>query len=130
MDMPLPMHKLAFSGSEASDCSKEQGKFWEYHQGIMSDQKKLNDLNSFAESIHLNLAKFEACMKTNKYAGEIRKDMDVAQKLGITATPSFVLARTDPKNPAKVKGITLIRGAQPFSAFKKTIDQALSDVKD
>jgi len=124
------MHNLAFNGAQASDCSKEQGKFWEYHQGIMSDQKKLSDLNSFAESIHLDLAQFEACLKTNKYAGEIRKDMDVAKSLGVTATPSFVLARTDPKNPAKVKGITLIRGAQPFSAFKQAIDQALSDAKN
>ena len=123
------MHKLAFSTAEASACAKEQGKFWEFHKGIMSDQKKLNELNSYAESINLNLAQFESCLNTNKYGGEVRTDMAVATKLGVTATPSFVLARIDPKNPAKFKGVALIRGAQPFSAFKREIEQAFSEEK-
>ena len=94
---------------------------------MMSDQKNLSELNTYAESINLDIAQFENCLSTNKYADEIRKDMALAQKMGITGTPSFVLARTDPQNPAKVKGISLIRGAQPFPAFKQAIDQALTE---
>jgi hypothetical protein len=43
----------------------------------------------------------------------------------VRGTPSFVLARTDPNDPSKVEGISFIRGAQPFKAFKAQIDQAL-----
>ena len=32
---------------------------------------------------------------------------------------------TDPKDPAKAKGLSYIRGAQPFATFKAQIDEAL-----
>ena len=128
--MPLGMHKLAFKAAEATRCSKEQGKFWEIHQSMMSDQKKLDTLSSYAESINLNVADFESCLNANKYADDVRKDIAVAKKLGITGTPSFVLARTDPKDPAKLRGVTSLRGAQPITAFIKAIDQALAEADD
>ena len=46
-----------------------------------------------------------------------------------TACPSLVLATTDPKDLSKVKGISFIRGAQQFNAFKVQIDQALAQVE-
>ena len=125
--MPLGMHKLAFKAAEATHCSKEQGKFWEMHKSMMADPTKLDTLNSYAESINIDIAQYETCLSTNKYADEIRKDIAVAKNLGITGTPSFVLARTDPKNPSKVKAIDLIRGAQSFPTFKQAIDQALAE---
>lgn len=99
------------------------------HNGMMSNPNKLGEWNSYAETINLNLDQFESCMETSKYADEVRKDMAVAKSLGITGTPSFVLAWTDPKNPGKVKGISLLRGAQPFAAFQRSIDQALAEAK-
>lgn len=130
LDMPLGIHKLAFKAAEATHCSKEQGKFWEIHKGMMSDQSQLGELDSYAESINLDLAQFESCLETNKYADDVRKDIAVARNLGITGTPSFVLARTDPQNPGKVKGISLLRGAQPFASFKRAIDQALAETQN
>ena len=125
--MPLvSMHKLAFKAAEATHCSKEQEKFWEMHDSMMSDPQKLGELNSYAESINLDIAQFEGCLSSNKYDNEVRKDMALAQKLGVTGTPSFVLARTNPDDPAKVKGISSLRGAQPLAAFKKIIDEELS----
>jgi protein-disulfide isomerase len=127
--MPLGMHKFANKAAEATHCAQEQGKFWEIHDSMMSDQKKLGDLNSYAESIGLDVAQFEACLNSNKYATEVQKDISAARKLGISGTPSFVIARTDPKDPTKVKSISLIRGAQPFAAFKRLIDQALTEAQ-
>ncbi len=123
------MHKLAFKAAEASHCAKEQGKFWEMHSRMMTDQKMLNDLNAYAYFLDLDIAQFEDCLKTNKYADEVRKDMELADKLGINGAPSFVLALTDPKDPQKVTGISFMRGAQSFATFKKLIDQALADVQ-
>lgn len=123
------MHKLAFKAAEASHCAREQGKFWEMHDSMLANQKTLDVLKSYAESIGLDIEQFEACLNTDKYAGEVREDMAVADKLGITGTPSFVLARTDPQNPSKVRGISYIRGALPFDAFKQALDEALADVR-
>ena len=57
----------------------------------------------------------------------VGKDMTQAQSAGATGTPSFVLAETDPSDPTKVKGISFIRGAQAFNAFKAAIDSALEE---
>jgi predicted DsbA family dithiol-disulfide isomerase len=120
---------LAFKAAEASHCAREQGKFWEMHDSMLANQKTLDVPKSYAESIGLDIEQFEACLNTDKYADEVREDMAVADKLGITGTPSFVLARTDPQNPSKVRGINYIRGALPFDAFKQTLDEALADVQ-
>jgi protein-disulfide isomerase len=127
LDLPLPMHQMAFKAAEAAHCAAEQGKFWEMHDSMMADQETLDDLQSHAESIHLDIAQFNTCMETGKYADAVRENMALASKLGINGTPSFVLALTNPEDPSKVKGLVLLRGAQPFSNFKQAIDQALAD---
>ena len=55
------------------------------------------------------------------------KMIEVASKAGITGTPGFVIALTDPKDPTKAKGVKFLRGAQPFNRFKIDIDKALAD---
>ncbi len=129
LDLPLPMHKLAFKAAEASHCAGEQGLFWEMHDRMMADQKTLNALESLAASIHLDVAQFEACLDTEKYADAVREDMARARELGVNGTPSFVLTVTDPDDPTKVKTIRLLRGAQPFSNFQRAIDQALAEAE-
>jgi predicted DsbA family dithiol-disulfide isomerase len=68
-------------------------------------------------------------MGSEKYGEAVRKDMAEAQKAGVSGTPSFVLGRTDPADPTKVKGISFIRGAQQFAAFKTEIEKALAEVE-
>jgi protein-disulfide isomerase len=127
LDLPLPMHKLAFKAAEASHCAADQGKFWEMHDSMMADQNALDALGSYAESIHLDIAQFQECLDSDKYADAVRQDMAKANQLGVTGTPSFVLASTNPEDPSKVKGLRLIRGAQPFSNFEQAIDQVLAE---
>lgn len=51
--------------------------------------------------------------------------MAEAQKAGMTGTPAFFLAYTDP-NSSKVKTVDRLTGAQPFPAFKAEIDKLLA----
>ena len=59
-------------------------------------------------------------------AGGIRQDMAEAQKAGITGTPAFYLAYTDPGS-SKVKTVTALKGARPFADFKAAIDALLAE---
>ncbi len=119
------MHKLAFKAAEASQCAREQGKFWEMHDSMMADQETLDALESHAESIQLDVAQFKACLNSDKYADSVLQDMALAGKLGVSGTPSFLLALTDPEDPSKVKGLHLLRGARPFTVFKQVLDQVI-----
>lgn len=128
--MPLEsIHKLAFKAAQAARCAGEEGKFWEMHDRLFANQRAIEPLKGHAEALGLDVGAFESCMASEKYAEAVRKDMAEAQKAGATGTPSFVLGRTDPADPTKVKGITFIRGAQQFAAFKTEIEKALAEVE-
>jgi protein-disulfide isomerase len=127
-DMPLEsIHKFAFRAAEAVRCAEAQGKFWEMHDRLFANQQALDKLSDQAKALGLDVPKFDACMKSNQFVGAIRQDMAVAQKLGVSGTPSFLLAQTDTKIPEKVTGFELLRGALPFASFKAVIDKALAE---
>ena len=128
MDLPLEsIHKLAFKAALATECAKDQDKFWEMHDRLFENQRALEPWSSHAEALGMDVAAFDECMSSDKHAAAVRKDMTQAQSAGATGTPSFVLAETDPSDPTKVKGISFIRGAQAFNAFKAAIDSALEE---
>lgn len=127
VDLPLEsIHKLAFKAAEAANCAGEQGKYWEMHDRLFANQKTLEPWKAHAEAVGLDVPKFEACLSAGKQAEEIRRDMAEVQKAGVTGTPAFFLAYTDPGS-SKVKTLVRITGAQPFSSFKAQIDRFLSE---
>ena len=126
-DMPLEsIHKSAFKAAEATRCAGDLGKYWEMHERLFASQQKLEPWSEHAKALDLNATMFDNCMSSGKYAQAVRADIAVAQKLGITGTPSFLLALSDPKDDQKVTGLSLVRGAQPFNSFKTELDKALT----
>ena len=99
------------------------------HDRLFANQRAIEPVKGHAEALGLDVAAFESCMASEKHAQAVRKDMAEAQKVGASGTPSFVLGRTDPGDPSKVKGITFIRGAQQFAAFKAEIEKALAEAE-
>ncbi len=126
LDLPLEsIHKDAFTAAEATHCANDQGKYWEMHDLLFANQKKIEPINAHAETLGLDVAEFEQCMEAETYAKSVRNDMVQAQKVGASGTPSFVVARTDPNDPTKVTGVTFLRGAKAFNEFKAALDNAL-----
>jgi protein-disulfide isomerase len=129
-DNPLPFHKDAPKAAEAAYCAGEQGKFWEMHDLMYSNQGKLSltNLPTHAVALGLDAAKFQACLDSGKFADPIKNDAAEAAKLGLTGTPSFLLGVTTP-NDGKIKVVKVIKGAQKFDNFKAAIDEILSPPK-
>lgn len=124
--MPLDFHKQAFKASEATRCAGEQGKFWEMSERLFENQKALEPWSGHAAALGIDVAKFDACMASGRHAESIRASIGMARSAGVSGTPSFVLATTDPNDPKKVTGIVLLVGAKPFDSFKAEIEKALS----
>ena len=122
------IHPYAFKAAEAVNCAAEQGKFWEMHDRLFANQNALAlvQLKSYAEALGLDSPKFDTCLEGGKYAGEVRKDMALGARAGITATPSFGIGFTDAEDPNKVKVVQTLRGALPFTSFKPVIDSLFS----
>jgi protein-disulfide isomerase len=126
-DFPLGFHKNAFKAAEAANCAADQDKFWEMYGLLFNHQQALEskNLQQYGQDLGLDMPKFQQCLDSGKYASKIRKDLDDAQKAGITGAPTFLLGLTAPNNP-KVKVLKKLVGAQPYTSFKEAIDSLLS----
>jgi predicted DsbA family dithiol-disulfide isomerase len=100
------------------------------HERIFTNQKSMapKDLISYAAAIGLDMPVFEQCLNSGKHAAEIRKDLADGSKAGVRGTPSFLLGLTQP-NSTDVRATKIIRGAQPYNAFKQAIDSLLAPKK-
>jgi len=126
-NFPLNFHKQARKAHGAASCAGEQGKYWEMHDSIFSDQAKMQveDLRERARGMGLDMAAFNTCLDSGKYAEKINKDIQDGIRAGVKGTPSFILGKT--REDGRVQG-PFIRGAQPTAIFKQKIDQLLNEV--
>jgi protein-disulfide isomerase len=112
---PLPFHKDAPSASKAALAAGAQGKFWEMHDKLFENQQALDDatIEKHAQELGLNVAKFKADWKSDKFQAQIAADQKLAQQIGAGGTPNFF-----------INGRKLV-GAQPFDSFDKLIGEEL-----
>lgn len=99
-DRPLniPGHQNAVTAHLAAACANEQGKFWDMHDQLFFNQAAWGEeggverkLRGYAEAIHLDMDKYNACMASDRYGPRIRASAAAADKAGITATPTFLI---------------------------------------
>lgn len=128
-DLPLEsLHPQALKAAEASHCAGDQGKFWEMHDQLFSNQRALGlqELSLHAQAVGLNMPTFQQCLFTDKHTSRIRRSMAVAETMGISGTPTFLVAVKGPKSSMEVRVVKPLSGAQPFAAFKSVIDSLLA----
>jgi protein-disulfide isomerase len=123
---PLDFHQNAKMASIASECAREEDKFWEYHDILLANQTSWETLAgndtaktfvSYAESLGLDSNKFKPCLDSMKYERTVDLDLEEGTVLGVTGTPAFFIG---------VEGkYTLMEGAQPFESFKQAIDDSM-----
>jgi len=113
---PLPNHPNARPAAEAASCAGDQGRFWEYHDQLFANGSRLTDadLKQHAVTAGLDASKFNACLDSHKFKGEVDKDVAEGNQAGVSGTPAFF-----------INGRAL-EGAQPFEAFKRVIDEELA----
>jgi protein-disulfide isomerase len=119
MDFPLRFHSHAMDAARAGHCAAEQDKFWQFHDALFLDQKKLDpdSLKQTAAKLGLDRDKFNTCFANDKHDAGIREDMAEGTALGVTGTPTFF-----------INGLELV-GAQPPPKFDEVIDSELARAK-
>ena len=130
-DFPITSaHKDALKAALAAGCALDQGKYWEMHDRLFENQAAFTvyNLTQNAEAIGLNKETFQQCLNNNEYATEVQNDFADGTRAGVNQTPFFFLGLTEPNSP-KVKVLTVISGAKPYSVFKAAIESALVQVK-
>lgn len=113
---PLSFHKDAPLASEASLAARAQGMFWEMHDIIFENQKRLKEENllEYATELGLDREQFEADLRDHKFKEQVDREIQQAVTVGATGTPAFF-----------VNG-RFLSGAKPLGSFVKVIDEELN----
>ena len=122
---------IAFLGKDsvpasiASYCAEEQGKYWDYHSFLYSNQMSIDNgwansdsLKGYAYNLGLNMDMFVSCLDSEKYLKRVQFNTEEAQNNGVTGTPTFFIIGPDGTQEKIV-------GPQPFSVFEKVIESML-----
>jgi protein-disulfide isomerase len=115
----------------AAQCMNDQGKFWEFHKILYKNQGPIDsgwanneNLKKFASQIRgIDINQFNYCFDNKKHEAFVNGDIKLANSLGFTETPSFVVM--DPNGLDMQK----IEGPKPFPIFKAVIDKLENENK-
>ncbi len=97
-DFPLQQHPFSRLAAHSAACADEQGKYWEQHRRIYEGQQDWAESSDaapafrrYAELNGLDLARYDACMKSAKYAGRIQASYDEGVRAGVNSTPTLLI---------------------------------------
>lgn len=92
--LPLTkIHPEAMPAAKAAWAANQQGKFWEFSDALFTQQEKLGEplYVATAKALNLDLKRFDQDRNSEAASAAIKKDMDMAEQLGVTGTPFLVM---------------------------------------
>ncbi|TMK78688.1 MAG: disulfide bond formation protein DsbA [Actinobacteria bacterium] len=87
------VHPHAFQAAEAAESAAAQGRFWEMHDRLYENQKRLRtkDLLSHAEALGLDPDRIETELQEHVYEARVRNDFLSGIRSGVNGTPTFFI---------------------------------------
>jgi protein-disulfide isomerase len=115
-NMPLPMHQNALAAHQAAACTGEQGKFWEMHDQLYTNQPEWAEARNapkrfrqYAGKSGVDLAKYDECVASNRFISRLQAEANRAGQRGIGGTPTIVIGNT------KIESVV-------YDAIKRVVD--------
>jgi protein-disulfide isomerase len=86
-------HPHAEQAAEAAEAAAAQGRFWEMHNVLYENQKRLrdDDLRGYAEKLDLDLDLFDRELVEHVYAARVHEDFMSGVRSGVNGTPTFYI---------------------------------------
>ncbi|MGV0024213.1 DsbA family protein [Phormidesmis priestleyi] len=87
------IHAEAMPAAKAAWAAGQQGKFWEYHDALFTNQKQLGAAfySQTAKTLGLDVQRFERDRSSKAAEAAIVQDLLLGEKLGVEGTPFFVM---------------------------------------
>ncbi len=118
----VQIHQNAMASSRAAEAAGKQGKFWEMHDLLYSQQdawaKSSNAtaiFEDYATQLGINVDQFKTDSASSAVLDTINADVREGQNLKITGTPTFVL-----------NGTVITETPQTYEAFAKILDAEIN----
>lgn len=113
---PYKYRDFSKIAAEASLAARDQGKYWEMHDILLTRSPKLDrsSLIAYAEELGLDMKKFTEALDSGAHAKEIEGDIQLAESIDLYNTPTFY-----------INGRQVV-GERPFEYLQKMIDEELT----
>jgi protein-disulfide isomerase len=85
------VHPHALHAALAAEAAAAQGKFWEMHDLLFENQRRLElrELRRYAEQLELDMARYDAEMADERYLQRVREHIASGEESGVRGTPTF-----------------------------------------
>lgn len=121
-NLPLDFHPQAMPAAQyfVAIAQQDVKKAEKFHDEIFGNQSKLNQdgekfLKATAKKVGADMSKVAKAIDSDEVKKHIASDMEEARKFDFSGTPGFL-----------INGVSL-KGAYPFTEFKKIIDRHLNN---
>jgi len=86
-------HPHAEQAAEAAEAAAGQGRFWQMHDLLFENQRRLRDqdLRAYAEQAGLDLRQFDTELAEHVHAARVREDFMSGVRSGVNGTPTFFI---------------------------------------
>ena len=108
------------NAANASECAADQGRFWDYHdvlysqQGISQNPFSKANLKQYGAQLGLSAQQFNDCVDRNTHLDKVYRDSAEGRDAGVTGTPTFFI---DAKK---------LIGDVPYAQFKDAVEAPLA----
>lgn len=112
----FPAHEGSDIAAQASECARDQDKFWEYHDMLFENTPEslsLEYFESIADLLEMDVNEFSECLSTEIKDAKVLQDFRDGLANSIRGTPTFFVNNI------------MITGARSFGEFRQAIDAEL-----
>ena len=120
-DFPLAQHAHAFGAAVAARCAALQGRYWDMVDALYAQQARLGRdfYRAAAARLALDAGAFDRCLGARPVQQAVQHDVAEGRRLGVRATPTFVLGRLEGD---RVRVERTAAGIPTFETFAEEID--------
>lgn len=89
----MELHPHALHAAIAAEAAGKQGKFWQMHDMLFENNKRLDDasLMSYAQAVGLDLERFRRDFEDPATEERVLKSREEGEERGVQGTPAFFL---------------------------------------
>jgi protein-disulfide isomerase len=100
-------HPRAWPAAGAAEAAGLQGRFWEMHDALLSDQARLEDPHLWrrAQALGLDLERFDTDRRSDAVRDRIQGDFRSGIRAGVVTTPTLFLFSDGRAEPIDAPGL-------------------------
>jgi protein-disulfide isomerase len=90
------LHPEAESAAETAEFASAHGKFWQMHDALYENQRRLGEelYSTLAQKNNLSLSDLHTALQAGSYRERVRSDFSGGVRSGINGTPTFYINGT------------------------------------